>query len=787
MATHNPPATHLLDRITSHDSTGSNSTSVSAVSRNVAMGLATLAQQHLESDTLQKNAPTMQIKPDSGSSNSDGNRNKRVEIVAISASKCIPISSESEEGRRVVHNARPAGPSHETHKPRGSTLTQTSGATLSSALYPLSTLYGTGTETPSSPSTRTYSPVIEVDETESDDDTVQKPTLDPEDMSYRLKLLIRNNYYLPPAHTKPAHIDTRFAQEPQSSKRGAPVIRNLFRIGGPKRINTKLSQPSPAHVPNRQLRLGAHVDHLALPLAPTTEIVSENERKGRVVVIRERLNDLDGSRLPFEPTRRAVNSPLPKHVLIDPTDAIDLPSYAFPSQGTGEHADSRAILASTMVDFIPHSHNLDLGHWAADEAWRRALLTEAVDLSLSSIQTTSDTCPQKLTCLPKLSHAGSASEDIGRPILQPEPSDIRTTLIADACDAITYHTSPQHKPQRDSTPLNLLSHPLPPPPRTKLRGENQSPVAGKRVRRAASTPILPQLGGEITLFPPDLQASPQCGGPDPLLSSSLTHESLSTASHYSDEDPDAPQTSRNSSQSVNDAATFSNRPSMSVSQRSHESSAFGRPSTSHAISEARGPPVTIAPPTQPTSVTSSTTSRPTSKGILYGPPEQIEPPKQDEHPMQSTTPPPDAPTPPSDVIPHQLVAFPHDNLSTSTILDYPSGYGTPYTHFTHSFDSLDRSKPVTNTPIHSNLGLFSSFMHTPKRSPRIPESTFELLKNVQETADSDTERIPPSISSKSSSVRSERGDRALNGLLKLHIEEERDRLRKIADSIRQQS
>ncbi|KAF8315296.1 uncharacterized protein EI90DRAFT_3159181 [Cantharellus anzutake] len=750
MATHNPPATHLLDRITSHDSTGSNSTSVSAVSRNVAMGLATLAQQHLESDTLQKNAPTMQIKPDSGSSNSDGNRNKRVEIVAISASKCIPISSESEEGRRVVHNARPAGPSHETHKPRGSTLTQTSGATLSSALYPLSTLYGTGTETPSSPSTRTYSPVIEVDETESDDDTVQKPTLDPEDMSYRLKLLIRNNYYLPPAHTKPAHIDTRFAQEPQSSKRGAPVIRNLFRIGGPKRINTKLSQPSPAHVPNRQLRLGAHVDHLALPLAPTTEIVSENERKGRVVVIRERLNDLDGSRLPFEPTRRAVNSPLPKHVLIDPTDAIDLPSYAFPSQGTGEHADSRAILASTMVDFIPHSHNLDLGHWAADEAWRRALLTEAVDLSLSSIQTTSDTCPQKLTCLPKLSHAGSASEDIGRPILQPEPSDIRTTLIADACDAITYHTSPQHKPQRDSTPLNLLSHPLPPPPRTKLRGENQSPVAGKRVRRTASTPILPQLGGEITLFPPDLQASPQCGGPDPLLSSSLTHESLSTASHYSDEDPDAPQTSRNSSHDL------MNHPPLGDHQH----------------------------PTQYRRHEVPRDHRATNAANL----------RHVEHDFAthiqghiSTTPPPDAPTPPSDVIPHQLVAFPHDNLSTSTILDYPSGYGTPYTHFTHSFDSLDRSKPVTNTPIHSNLGLFSSFMHTPKRSPRIPESTFELLKNVQETADSDTERIPPSISSKSSSVRSERGDRALNGLLKLHIEEERDRLRKIADSIRQQS
>src|SRR5258708_31889499 len=277
-------------------------------------------------------------------------------------------------------------------------------------------------------------------------------------------------------------------------------------------------QATPTNVSNRPLRLDTHVDHLPSLASSAVqqrrssaaEILNENERKGRVVVIRERLGDSQGPRLPCPEVPSRPTNPLPtKHVLIDPTDAIDLPSYTFLPQGTGEYSSSRVIEASTMADFLPRSHGPRLGHWSTDEAWRRALLTEAVDLSLSSIRlTSSESHQKKSTSTLESSQAENALQDLGQPILRSRPSEFGTHSVAVAHDVPQARSNPSSEPQQTHyhVPSDLSSHPLPPPPRSKFRHLNPSTSLDKCVRKAASTPILPQLrtGAEPPSPPPHL-------------------------------------------------------------------------------------------------------------------------------------------------------------------------------------------------------------------------------------------------------------------------------------------
>jgi len=96
--------------------------------------------------------------------------------------------------------------------------------------------------------------------------------------------------------------------------------------------------------------------------------------------------------------------------------------------------------------------------------------------------------------------------------------------------------------------------------------------------------------------------------------------------------------------------------------------------------------------------------------------------------------------------------------------------------------------------------LFSPRSMASKRSPRIPESTFELLKHThdmsvegsrdQDVAPLDVEHdasIPSDAIStwaKDQGHQDLSGKRALDGLLKLHIEAERDHMRRIASNLR---
>ena len=72
-----------------------------------------------------------------------------------------------------------------------------------------------------------------------------------------------------------------------------------------------------------------------------------------------------------------------------------------------------------------------------------------------------------------------------------------------------------------------------------------------------------------------------------------------------------------------------------------------------------------------------------------------------------------------------------------------------------------------------------------KRSPRIPESTFELLKHGMHGEDakpsSDFTDISRELTPPTDNPRSDGG---LGDMLKLHIEAEKDHMRRIASSMR---
>ena len=107
---------------------------------------------------------------------------------------------------------------------------------------------------------------------------------------------------------------------------------------------------------------------------------------------------------------------------------------------------------------------------------------------------------------------------------------------------------------------------------------------------------------------------------------------------------------------------------------------------------------------------------------------------------------------------------------------------------------------MTNTPTAPNARLFSPRTMASKRSPRIPESTFELLKHthdvsVEGSRDRDNAPLnmehdvsmphdPVSTWARDQGQQDLSGKRALDGLLKLHIEAEKDHMRRIASNLR---
>ncbi|CDO72471.1 hypothetical protein BN946_scf184980.g12 [Trametes cinnabarina] len=299
---------------------------------------------------------------------------------------------------------RAAGPTRINF--RDSVLTQISAT--SSSVYPASTSAGSRTES--------SMPYTEDDADVSYPDIVspEHSEFDPDDVSYRLRLLLNNSYFLPPAHAKPTPmaLSSHPPDAVQKSKPATSGFLDFFRIGKAK---SKPASPAPGSPPPIDsngpilrttsdspsasgLLLRVQAQTLASPPAVTPSCPPATSR---VVVLRERMDDLaTAAREAEKEIRQKVDGRKPKTPtagrdrfvddVIDPTDAVDLPPPSadtlFAVQASAlfglgpQDSLGAAVLAEHLVPSSP-------GIWSIsseEEVWRKELLREAVSHSLGN-------------------------------------------------------------------------------------------------------------------------------------------------------------------------------------------------------------------------------------------------------------------------------------------------------------------------------------------------------------------------------------------------------------------
>ncbi|KAF8807024.1 hypothetical protein BYT27DRAFT_7338957 [Phlegmacium glaucopus] len=312
---------------------------------------------------------------------------------------------------------------------RDSVSTHQSGS--SSSLYPPSTSTTSMPGSPTSPlsmSDRIDQLILPSVAPEVND--VQE--YDSDDVSYRLRLLVKNNYFLPPAHSKPSPED--FASTSPNARKASTPFLDLFRVGKSKSKPSTPPGPSPGFDSAAPM-LRTTSDSIAAPYALRPQQPRSSSQmprlsphltcaspRGRVVVVREKMNDIAiaakqaeqdlktrGVRID-QGSQKAKQEPIDD--VIDPTDAVDIPllspSYPFAIQASALHGlgvlDS--VGAAALADRLPPTKNpnLSTSFDSAEDSWRKALLHEAVHHSLDNTPDVSS-----------FSHILGASTPLGSP------------------------------------------------------------------------------------------------------------------------------------------------------------------------------------------------------------------------------------------------------------------------------------------------------------------------------------------------------------------------------------
>ncbi|QRV75059.1 hypothetical protein RhiJN_03074 [Ceratobasidium sp. AG-Ba] len=432
-----------------------------------------------------------------------------------------------------------------------------SSSLTTSSVYPASSSSQTGPDSPPSPSTPSA---------HSSMDPVQTPgfAVDADDVSYRLRLLVRNNYFLPPAHSKPNHSELSLLSphvNPPPVKTPSPTFRDLFRVrprtpskSGPESPKTTKAPTTASPVvrppvPTRTSTMPALV-------GSTAPSLREKERRGRVLVIRERLDDLvtaanaaeidmrarEDDRKRREPPNSTPNPALAAVDLVDPTETVDLPSYMFPVQSSlapfGGLDVGNSLGAAALADALPPR-----AEDKEDEAWRKALLHKAVGLSMLSIpeptpppsqRSASTSTKSPASVHGTSSSASSSGSKPGSALPSPNPALGRSIISGSRLNNLTPASplkgsgirspgfatrSPNAKTRElpigsgsspsSSSPGKSPNSSLPPPPRARTASKNSLsprpsqgaekpsmlPVPKHTVRRALSTPMLAQKVG----------------------------------------------------------------------------------------------------------------------------------------------------------------------------------------------------------------------------------------------------------------------------------------------------
>ncbi|KAH7907935.1 hypothetical protein BJ138DRAFT_1158795 [Hygrophoropsis aurantiaca] len=277
---------------------------------------------------------------------------------------------------------------------RDSLLTQQSST--SSSIYPAST----NTESPPSP----RSPIARDIEHPPSFLDLENPKIGHAldyDTEYRLRLLVKNNYFLPPAHSKPSPSDFapfhNSAAPVISSKK--PAFLDLFRVGKPK--------PSPP-VSDKEPMLRVTSDSTTMsgqsPQAPSPRTFPfHGEPMAQVVVVREKMDDLvtAAKQAEFDIKAREAareREPFPRQGkadlfdgIVDPTDAVDVPmpssdyplalqASAFHGMGIEDSVGAAALAERLPPPYSPGPSSID----PREDAWRKALLQAAVGHSLNN-------------------------------------------------------------------------------------------------------------------------------------------------------------------------------------------------------------------------------------------------------------------------------------------------------------------------------------------------------------------------------------------------------------------
>ncbi|TCD61543.1 hypothetical protein EIP91_008271 [Steccherinum ochraceum] len=309
------------------------------------------------------------------------------------------------------------------------------GSSTSSSLYPQSTSTGSHPESSIGPHSlrdqdddvSSFSPrIFTYNEEEKDAE------FDIDDVSYRLRLLVNNSYFLPPAHSKPSPLSLAPPTPPTTKPSSSPGLLGFFGLGKSKSKpvtpppnldlppvlrTTSDSTTASGHAPRPQVR--------SLPQSPLHQpfTAPHSANPGnRVVVLREKMDDLMTAAKQAEKdikikaeVRKATNYSAPPDLgyvedVIDPTDAVDLPASA--QEDAYPFGLQESVGADVLAERLPPSPGL----WSmssGEDTWRKALLHEAVSHSLVNSAdnsfSSSTASPQRHHLRPSESSAGSSS------------------------------------------------------------------------------------------------------------------------------------------------------------------------------------------------------------------------------------------------------------------------------------------------------------------------------------------------------------------------------------------
>ncbi|KAH0585420.1 hypothetical protein H2248_008661 [Termitomyces sp. 'cryptogamus'] len=279
----------------------------------------------------------------------------------------------------------------------------------SSSVYPHSNSTTSDPDSPPSP----QSVIHEDDRHGTSYDPVVNETqmYDGDDVSYRLQLLVNNNYFLPPAHSKPSAADFAAMEKTVQKKPSTPTFFERLR-GRSKSKPTTPTGPSPGFDPAGPVLRTASDSITSAHLQPQLPRVSSQfqrgpppeTRTGRVVVVREKMEDvaIAAKQAEQEMKARALrrdqgsqNGRTTATDVIDPTDAVDLPlpssNYPFAVQASAlcGLGVQDSLGAALLADHLPPPQSPGMSVSDADEYWRKALLHEAVHHSLDNTPDTS--------------------------------------------------------------------------------------------------------------------------------------------------------------------------------------------------------------------------------------------------------------------------------------------------------------------------------------------------------------------------------------------------------------